>query len=1112
MKMLFLVLIQLIMTGLCFAENCKLLVNSDTYASDPQIIKSFQEKSFDVEKIDSLQISNSSMLAAGISPERHILIKKEDSFYLYTTFIDEPETVKDWFPLSHRIEISKLKEKGYFSCNSVTKNLSLLKDLRKQTVGAIKEIYKKKQSEFSWGNYFLTYENYLILKSRGLTKYSLSETKKKYEDLLLEFKNKFPISAETFFQDWLKAKKLLFSNQQQNIDYCRDNTLMTQALMAKCTNCVGQTSLIISLIKDSKINLPVDWILSVQYFKDHIRPVLYNKKESLTYDLVYTKFEKQKSAIALPEDLLIHSLKRFDLLHVKEKSVLNQNSLLFKELICPKSVFDVGKVGRLQVYDFAGTPNCGKFGSDGPIPEKADMEESSVVGNTSGDSGASSDDKSTIINFLSQLFKDEKKSSYFYDNLTQYLPKLNSLEKGIVNKVIENKVVSKEFKESFKIKNFFLKNGFSELEFKKFFEESEVDPENVFLIKNFYDYKSRLEEDIENKQEYSSIDLWTLYVQKFKETESQLEKNEGFKKLLSLKTSEELLEIKNSDLEMAAGFLNDTYWYRYYMLESIFFNDSYPGDYQIKEKITEILLNSIQISNIEISVKEFINKFILNFDDFITSFDNYQVDEKEQFFIKLEYLIYIYQKASILNKNKSANLSKKIISKILLNEKFLYMLEPDEIEKIRIAKRTEFPMKKLSQEVKNNLPHINLPQIASVKNIGCDKSGQKYVQQGFLVIECSLNAENDSKKMTQGEDQINNKGDVDFQTLAHENESGKIKVKNKEANVIFDKPIDGENALLDQMINNENDQAYEYRKKVILKPETLVPFLIIDSFESYDSDPVLKIALHYISDANFLNYVNSKINNYFISFRSALSAWVFLPKEIDKNIFYLTKENFEIIMIEECKNDFSCISLEFERLINKWSNIKLEDRILPYLRDALPFVQLAAKEFFDNPRDHIIKIGHKDNGADLNLISPVGDYSKLLEVKFGKFFKDKKNYKNVYPSRQLGNLEIILPFNSGFEELESVEWVEVAASVGVESFRSKLKFSYINNIEYRDSLDLEYFYASKNLTIDEFQKSGFKVDPKSVQDLSQLKENLLRNNYIKYKKEKEDFKRRINNN
>jgi hypothetical protein len=242
-----------------------------------------------------------------------------------------------------------------------------------------------------WGRYFLETESLLAEPSAASLGHAQAKSQQlvKGYDELLE-KVRLLSRPSIGFRDWLEKFRRLVIDEKIN-QYCRDRANLSDFFDAKtpCANCVSQTLLIVSLIRDSKFPLLAPWRLAVRAYPDHIAPVLYDTSDKRILDLVYGKITQDKSATIYKPEYLVLSLlrgiqdrnsaltKNFAGVLTDEFAKLNlilqkpESGILPSLPSIENLVTDLSSQGK-RLYKFL--PSSGPRFTDQPVPEKARID------------------------------------------------------------------------------------------------------------------------------------------------------------------------------------------------------------------------------------------------------------------------------------------------------------------------------------------------------------------------------------------------------------------------------------------------------------------------------------------------------------------------------------------------------------------------------------------------------------------------------------------------------------------------------------------------------------------------------------------------------------------
>ncbi len=158
-----------------------------------------------------------------------------------------------------------------------------------------------------------------------------SESILRFENLLLEPSFSVALDRARFhdslFQEKIKNLKTVLANQQNKKDAVKifrksvlnsfpvRNYILTFPHMRNYFsadpggNCVAQTLLLVAVAKELGLQIPEPWVLGVQEFADHLRPVLVDPSSNRVFDLVYGHMDNEISGpIFKPEILLVRAL------------------------------------------------------------------------------------------------------------------------------------------------------------------------------------------------------------------------------------------------------------------------------------------------------------------------------------------------------------------------------------------------------------------------------------------------------------------------------------------------------------------------------------------------------------------------------------------------------------------------------------------------------------------------------------------------------------------------------------------------------------------------------------------------------------------------------------
>ncbi len=356
-----------------------------------------------------------------------------------------------WVPVTLTFETADdLMQK--LNCNSIRNLIAEGKDARAQSLD-LQHILFSEGPQASIGESILKFEASYASIAKGTT-LNIDDALFKYQALLEKARQiRQSGSSERFFMDWRALMSILYSENNEGINYCAARTLMTDALLNGCTNCIGETSLILSLFTDAQFAAPKDWKLSIQVFNQHIRPILFNPVSKQVFDLTYGRFDEdgEEASIFYWRDVFKFLLNGFtSFTHPLEQERINNHSVdySYTEPACGLFAFDLGYSTRIQVYNFTGVRSCGTF-TDAPQPE-----DGAVISNEGRLNFTRTDSGATVFfqNVINQLFskEPEEKSLALYKLIKDLylqedvLPNLASSETdllqedGLINETIDH--------------------------------------------------------------------------------------------------------------------------------------------------------------------------------------------------------------------------------------------------------------------------------------------------------------------------------------------------------------------------------------------------------------------------------------------------------------------------------------------------------------------------------------------------------------------------------------------------------------------------------------------------------------------------------------------------
>lgn len=189
--------------------------------------------------------------------------------------------------------------------------------------------------------------------------------------------------GQDFFTRLNGVRRFLIAHSLKN--YCRDRATLTELSLEHCTNCVGQTSLLLGTYLDLKIQPPSGYVFGFVLFSDHISPVLYNKNKGIFIDLVTNKIAKiGPNPVLAPNELLRMGLRKhrelvlqWDKVDLENYEYIYDGGLLGRLRSAVPSLPDFSAVGsqqRIDAYQFSGIRTAARFATS-PVPATADLSD-----------------------------------------------------------------------------------------------------------------------------------------------------------------------------------------------------------------------------------------------------------------------------------------------------------------------------------------------------------------------------------------------------------------------------------------------------------------------------------------------------------------------------------------------------------------------------------------------------------------------------------------------------------------------------------------------------------------------------------------------------------------
>lgn len=349
------------------AESCPLYVDSSVNKSQLEELK---QKSYQVTVSPHLRF-NMTSLRIHTDRKAWALQRSSGKETFYFEFADG----LGGYP------ILKFEFKELPTCREVHARIKNFSEQRKPVVNALKIL--KDPTQKGLFDAILALEK-LEFERRGL-KYKINQT---FLDHIRNNANQAAasVSMENYLEYMKAVRKSLLTDVLRH--YCRDKTTLTEMSVDGCTNCVGQTALLLATYHDLGFKPPQPWKLGFAVYHDHIQPVLFNPETSKQIDLVYNQISenKTKAPIFEPTDLLKLALQKhkhlilqsdIDLYQIDVQSLnyIHRAENFFLSLINKFNSTETqpSQYGRIDAFNY-GAIRSFSFFTTRPVPETADLE------------------------------------------------------------------------------------------------------------------------------------------------------------------------------------------------------------------------------------------------------------------------------------------------------------------------------------------------------------------------------------------------------------------------------------------------------------------------------------------------------------------------------------------------------------------------------------------------------------------------------------------------------------------------------------------------------------------------------------------------------------------
>ena len=743
------------------------------------------------------------------------------------------------------------------------------------------------------------------------TRSSLSDLLKKYKTIVknLKQKNLDYRNSGKFFMNWKYVLDEVYSNDKQDFDYCRNSTLIIDALIDGCTNCIGETNLFFSLFYDLGFNEPQGWTLSYELFNDHIQAVLYNKEGNKVFDLTSGVFDVPSGAIFHFKDYFYPTLIGYNmLLSADEMDYLKDSfpSPIYKpKFFCPGGM-DTGYKKRIQLQSFDKISSCSKYQDTDRANEQNEEEvkDNSSRLNMYLEDVSNSSETEEKVEFEAET-EAERKNSFINFILTNYTNSIESLQlidhekEKVKNLDIKNNKSIGEFIEWFQ-KDKILKelgvtnNGSPKME--KLFEyyndnpACKILPPLVFKQSNkerfrisrysvtarFFLPEKYYKLNPNNNPIYKRY-IWLIQtLEKFLLNEIYYY-NENYKEL----TLDEFFTRAHTDSIRLSSFISATYSY-YKLFEKL---NSECDPHTFSTEIDRLTISSrlSEVYNTFWSYSNLLSQNYLKFLEIYKKLSEANHSKLSLFGVSGKYtessyiLSHELQKIFIRHVGiDNGSFWKKFVDNFLFNSKFFFTapIKEDVFGRVRphspILLEELLSSLKASESMELNLPIIDLPRIPADP---CKNNESGYVQRGLFYIYCKPNQGHITDQVSDedrrswkgresGEDDQTVSGidDVKFNEHILLQSHQKLETSRRTKEVLLN---GNPNAL---NIQKYVDKGIDPRLEVVINESLWINLLeIIKIVTWYNNEKYLsyQVAVHHLQRTSIENMVNQIMGNDF---------------------------------------------------------------------------------------------------------------------------------------------------------------------------------------------------------------------------------------------------------
>lgn len=409
---------------------------------------SWQERGYRlVEKTDLLSLPTREM--GRLLDDTHFSLIRRSQKSEFWMSLSRGQVEEQWNPLIMQAPAVGQDVAPGYGCLHLQERLEFFRETRRALINAMKLSVGRPADQLR-GEVILDLERSFFV-HKGRYEYADTSAKERYRRILNEVR---PLSSQAdFFQAWFEVRRRVYGPRGDNINYCGGVATMTEAMVKSCTNCVGETYLLMALFQDAGFRPPAGWQLGVQFFNNHLRPVLYHPQNVKTFDLVTGGIGQVQAPVLGPEQIEIqlwlgHSALR------PASEVKFMRSQATRYLNRPANCHLKSERREYQAADWTQIENCGTY--PGSVPDFAS--------NASKVESVSREEESPEkLSLPGSLVASEQETQRLFEALERLMPTLNAAESKLVQDILDGKQSPQAFLSQFSVRKLTSALGYSYL-------------------------------------------------------------------------------------------------------------------------------------------------------------------------------------------------------------------------------------------------------------------------------------------------------------------------------------------------------------------------------------------------------------------------------------------------------------------------------------------------------------------------------------------------------------------------------------------------------------------------------------------------------------------------